>query len=89
VAHTPFGEAGDWTLLSLMPTKYLNASTQNWLLIGIVSFGLLTLFLFDLIVMIYFNKQLRITAKEAESASKAKTDFLSIPEKLLEELQQL
>ena len=77
VAHTPFGEAGDWTLLSLMPTKYLNASTQNWLLIGIVSFGLLTLFLFDLIVMIYFNKQLRITAKEAESASKAKTDFLS------------
>lgn len=77
VAHTPFGEAGDWTLLSLMPTKYLNARTQNWLLIGIVSFGLLTLFLFDLIVMIYFNKQLRITAKEAESANKAKTDFLS------------
>ena len=77
VAHTPFGEAGDWTLLSLMPTKYLKASTQNWLLIGIVSFGLLTLFLFDLIVMIYFNKQLRITAKEAESANKAKTDFLS------------
>ena len=77
VAHTPFGEAGDWTLVSLMPMKHLNTNTQNWLLIGIVSSGLLVLFIFDLVVMIYFNNQLRISAKEAESASKAKTDFLS------------
>ena len=43
LAHTPFGATGGWTLLSLMPVKYLNVSTENWLLIGIISppnFGL-------------------------------------------------
>ncbi len=77
LAHTPFDATGGWALLSLMETRYLNATTQNWLLIGIVSAGLLALFVFDVAVMFYFNKRLQITAKEAKSASKAKTDFLS------------
>ena len=45
LAYTPFDSDGsgksDWTLLSLMPIKNLNAETQNWLLIGFVSIGLL------------------------------------------------
>ncbi len=77
VAYTPFDANGGWTLISLMPVKYLNISTQNWLLIGIVSSGLLMLFVFDLVVMRYFNKQLQVSAREAELANKAKTDFLS------------
>ena len=77
VAYTPFDSTGGWTLLSLMPVEYLNVNTENWLLIGIVSFGLLALFIFDLAVMLYFNKRLQVTAKEAELASRAKTDFLS------------
>ena len=77
LAYTPFDASGGWTLLSLMPVKYLNASTENWLLIGIISFGLLALFIFDLVYMLYFNKKLHDTAKEAELASRAKTDFLS------------
>ena len=77
VAYMPFDANGGWTLISLMPAKYLNISTQNWLLIGIVSSGLLMLFVFDLIVMRYFNKQLQVAAREAELANKAKTDFLS------------
>ncbi len=77
LAFTPFEATGDWTLLSLMPSKYLEAKTENWLLIGIVSTGLFVLFVFDLVIMLYFNKQLKVTAKEAKSASKAKTDFLS------------
>ena len=77
LAYTPFDATGDWSLLSLMPAKYLEAKTENWLLIGIVSSGLLVLFIFDLVIMLYFNKQLKVTAKEAKSASKAKTDFLS------------
>ena len=60
-----------------MPAEDLNADTENWLLIGVVSAGLLLLFLCDLFYMLYINKRLQITAKEAESASKAKTDFLS------------
>ncbi len=77
LAHTPFDTTGGLAILSLMETRYLNATTQNWLLIGIVSAGLLALFIFDVAVMLYFNKRLQITAKEAKSASKAKTDFLS------------
>ena len=77
LAHTQFENAGNWTLLSLMPFAYLNISTENWSLIGIVSSGLIVLFIFDLIAMLYFNKKLQATAKEARSASKAKTDFLS------------
>ncbi len=78
VGHSPFDLTGEsWTLLSILPKKDLSVDTQNWLLIGVVSFGLVALFIFDLAVMLYFNKKLKSTAKEAESANKAKTDFLS------------
>ena len=66
LAYTPFDAA-----------KNLEAKTEDWLLIGIITSGLIVLFIFDLVVMLYFNKKLQITAKEAKSASKAKTDFLS------------
>ena len=77
VAYTPFDASGGWTLLSYMPKSGLNVNTQNWLLIGVVTSGLIILFIFDLAVMLYFNKKLHSTAKEAESANRAKTDFLS------------
>jgi len=77
LAYSPFGENGTWTLLSLMPVKNLYVNTQNYLLIGFVTTGLVILFIFDLTVMLIFNKKLQLTAKEAKSASKAKTDFLS------------
>lgn len=77
LAHTPFDAADSWTLLCLMPMSDLNASTENWLLIGTISGGLLLLFIFDAFVLMLFNRQLRATAKEADSANKAKTDFLS------------
>lgn len=79
VAHKPFEETEKlgWTLLCLMPASELNSTTQNWLLVGIVTAGLVVLFAFDIVVMIYFNKKLRATAEEADSANKAKTNFLS------------
>ena len=77
VAYTQFDATGGWALLCLMPMNDLVSSTQNWLLIGVAAAGLVALFIFDFSVMIYFNKRLRITAKEAESANKAKTNFLS------------
>ena len=79
LAHVPFSDVKDlgWTILSMMPSKYLVVGTQNWLLIGIITTGLVALFIFDVIVMVIFNKQLRATAKEADSANKAKTNFLS------------
>ena len=77
LAFTPMQATSGWTLLSLVPAKDLNVNRENWLLIEVVSAGLLILFLFDLFYMLNLNKRLQVTAREAESASKAKTDFLS------------
>ena len=77
LAYTPISSTAGWTMLGLVPAKDLTADTENWLLIIVVSAGLLILFLLDLFYMLYLNKHLQITAREAESANKAKTDFLS------------
>ncbi len=77
LAYTPVAATEGWTLLSFMPMKALSVNTENWLLIGFVSASLLILFIFDLAFILSFNKKLHIAAREAASASKAKTDFLS------------
>ncbi len=77
VAFTPFVDTVGWTLLSLVPAKDLNEGIENWLLVVVVSAGLLILFILDLFYMLNLNKRLQVTAMEAESANKAKTDFLS------------
>ena len=77
LAFTPLSETVGWTLLGLVPAKDLTAGIENWLLIVVVSAGLLILFILDLFYMLSLNKRLQVTAKEADSANKAKTDFLS------------
>lgn len=78
LAYTPIAASEGWTLLSFMPMNELNANTENWLLIELVSVGLFVLFVFDLAAMVYFNKRLQSAAREAAAANKAKTDFLSM-----------
>ena len=77
LAYTPVSATAGWTLLSFMPMKDLRINTENWLLIGVISAGLLILFVFDLAVIVNFNKKIQAAAQEAASANKAKTDFLS------------
>ena len=77
LAYTPIAETEGWTLLSFIPASDLALNTENWVLTGVVLAGLLILFLIDLAFMFAFNKRLQIAAREAESANKAKTDFLS------------
>ena len=77
LAYTPVLATAGWSLLGLVPAKDLNVETQDWLLFGVVLVGLLILFLCDLFYTLYLNKRLQISAREAESANKAKTDFLS------------
>ena len=77
VAHTPITTTKGWVLLSFAPVSSLNADTENWLLIGVVSFGLLLLLVTDFLYMHSVNKKLRAMAREAEAANRAKTDFLS------------
>ena len=77
LAFTPVTSTAGWTLLGFVPAEDLHVDNENWLLIGVVSAGLLILFLCDLFFMIHINKKLKVTAREAEHANKAKTDFLS------------
>ena len=77
LAFTPVAATAGWTLLSIVPAEDLKVDTGNWLLIGVISAGLLILLLIDLFYMLHLNKRLQNTAREAESANKAKTDFLS------------
>ena len=77
LAHTPITSTGGWVLLSFVPSDNLQRDTQDWLLTGVVTLGLLMLFVIDLLYMRFFNKKYRQLAQEAESANKAKTDFLS------------
>ena len=77
VAYTPITSTKGWMLLSSAPVSDLNAVTENWILIGVITFGLLILLVMDVLYMRSFNKKLRVMAREAEAANKAKTDFLS------------
>ena len=77
LAFAPLNATQGWTMLGFVPAKDLQVVKENWLLIGAVSAGLLILFICDMIYMMFLNKQLQSTAKEADSANKAKTDFLS------------
>ena len=77
LAYTQIAESVGWTLLSLIPMSDLTIHSENWLLISVVSAALLVLFVIDLLFIQSVNKKLRVAAKEAESANKAKTDFLS------------
>ncbi|MBR2257961.1 MAG: response regulator [Blautia sp.] len=77
VSHTPITSTKGWVLLSSAPVTDLKAFTENWILIGVITFGLLLLLVTDFLYMNSFNKKLRVMAREAEAANKAKTDFLS------------
>lgn len=77
LAYTPMAASSGWTLLGLVPAEDLNVEKEDWLLFMVVSVGLFILFASDLGHMLFLNKRLVATAKEAESANKAKTDFLS------------
>ena len=77
LAYTPISATSGWTMLGLVPADDLKVDTENHVLFIVVSVGLLILFLSDLFYMRYLNKRLQIAARKAESANKAKTDFLS------------
>ncbi|MCR4631914.1 MAG: hypothetical protein K5786_09800 [Treponema sp.] len=77
IAHIPVNSASDWTIISYIPINSIDKNDVDWTLIGVVALGLLILLFIDIIVFAHFNKKLAVTAKAAESASRAKTDFLS------------
>ncbi len=77
LAFTPVTATAGWTMLGFVPAEDLHVDEENWLLFGVVSAGLLLLFLWDLCYMLFLNKRLLAAAREADAANRAKTDFLS------------
>ena len=77
ISHVPVNSASDWSIISYIPLQSISKNETDWTLLGVVALGLLILLITDIIVFARFNQKLAVTAKEAESANRAKTDFLS------------
>ena len=77
LAYTPVEETEGWILLSLSPSSDLNSTSRDWIFIGFISAALLIMYASDMLFVQHFNRKLRDAAQEANSANKAKTDFLS------------
>lgn len=77
IAHVPVNSASDWSIISYIPLKDIDKNEVDWTLIGVVAAGLIILLILDIMFFANINKKLAAAAKVAESASRAKTDFLS------------
>ena len=78
IAHTPIKALKGWAVISYLPmVEIREEASTDWLLLGVVSAALAVLLMFDLTVVGSYNRQLAAAAKAAETANRAKTDFLS------------
>lgn len=77
IVHIPVNSASGWSIISYIPLEEIETSNVDWILISVIAFSLLILLVTDIIVFMRFNQKLAVTAQTAESASRAKTDFLS------------
>ena len=77
IAHAPVLATGDWTILGYVHMDELGRASVDWLLLVLVAAGLVALLVIDILYMSQLNRRLRAAAEEAESANRAKTDFLS------------
>ena len=77
IAYAPVKASHSWTLLSYTLMDELRSDSHDWVLIGAVCAGMLVLLAMDVAFMVFFNRKLQKAAREAESANRAKTEFLS------------
>jgi signal transduction histidine kinase/DNA-binding response OmpR family regulator len=78
ISFTPLATLKGWILVAYIPAKELTASRSvDWLLLEIVSTGLLILLIFNLVIMINYNRKLAVAAEAAKQANEAKSHFLS------------
>ena len=77
IVHVPVNTSFDWTILTYIPMTDINKNDIDWLLIIVVSISLIILLVFDLMVIMRYNRNLSAAALAADAANKAKTDFLS------------
>lgn len=77
IVHIPVNTSFDWTLLTYIPLGDITKNNIDWPLVIVVSVCLIILLILDILVIMRFNRNLASAAKEADSANKAKTVFLS------------
>ena len=77
IAYSQINGIEDWTILTYLPLADINEVHVDWVVIGTIGAGLAMLFIIDLIILLTLNKSLKSAAAMADSANKAKTDFLS------------
>ena len=77
VSHAPMDYADNLVIVSMLEVENLNAVSVDWFLVGFTFVGLLLLLAFDMLVFMYFNRQLAKAAVAADAANQAKTSFLS------------
>ena len=78
ISYTPFETLRVWCLLAYIPKDDLVESRViDWLLLGVVSLGLLGLLIFNFVTLMIYNRKLAEAAEEARQANEAKSYFLS------------
>lgn len=79
ISYTPLKSMNTWFLLAYIPTGELKAANTvvDWLLLGMVTLGLLSLLAFNYLILMLYNKKLAEAAEAANLANEAKSHFLS------------
>ena len=77
ISYTPVSTTNGWVMLDYIQNSMLSTDTEDWIMIGVITIGLLFLLVINTIYMQFLNKKLQQLAQKADSANKAKTDFLS------------
>lgn len=78
IAYAPLSNLDYWFIVAYIPAKELTANRSiDWILLGIVSFGLVVLLHFNLAILLKFNRKLSVAAEAANQANEAKSYFLS------------
>jgi len=78
LAYTPLETMKIWFLIAYIPESDLISSRSvDWLLLGTVSIGLVSLLVFNAIVLMTYNRKLADAAQQANQANEAKSYFLS------------
>ncbi len=78
LSYTPLETLKVWFLLAYIPESDLvNNRSVDWLLLGIVSVGLVFLLVFNSLLLMTYNRKLSEAAVQANQANEAKSHFLS------------
>ena len=78
IAYTPLQGLEAWHLIAYISSGELTVNRSiDWLLLAIVSVGLLILLHFNLFILHGFNRKLAMAAEAANQANEAKSYFLS------------